>query len=252
MSDVRNGQFTRGTNFLPGKGDRTQPMFHIEAVQDMLASAQAGRPIFRDEERVKYVMPGSLNQPVFRVTDEHRQKWPDQYAQFKRGMEQSVHGTPLEQWPALTVGMVKELKHLDIMTIEQCADLPDTVVQRIGRGGYQLRERAKAYLDDASAMALTERLSRESEAKDARISSLENQVRELSEHLTRVSARIMEVGDRQHPLLTDVPASHDPFEAARMSAPQPAHTASAMDGMAPMRRGPGRPRKDEQSPSVAA
>ncbi len=252
MSDVRNGQFTRSTNFLPGRGDRTQPLFHTEAVYNELASAKAGHPVFIDEERVKYVQPGSLNQPVFRVTDEHRRQWPDQYAQFKKGIEQSANGTPLEQWPALTVGMVKTLKALDIVTIEQCAELTDTAVQRVGMGGYNLRERAKAYLDDAAAMALTERLSRESELKDAQIAQLSKQVDELSQHLTRLSARVMEVSERPNAVASYNQSLNDPFEAARMGAIQQPVQQTALDSLAPVRRGPGRPRKEPLDPSEQA
>src|SRR4029077_1175917 len=117
MSDVRTGQFTRTNSFAPSTRDSVQPRFHIEPVVDEIASADQGRPIFRNEERVQFIMPGSPNQPVFRVSDEHRQRWAEQYAAFKRGEEMAVDGTPLEQWPILTRGQVLELKAIGIYTV---------------------------------------------------------------------------------------------------------------------------------------
>src|ERR1700741_4865537 len=153
MSDVRTGQYTRTGTFSPSTRDPVQPRFHIEPVVDAVASAPAGRPIYRNEERVQFIMPGSPNQPVFRVTDEHRQRWAEAYAAFKRGEEMTADGTPLEQWPTLTRAQVLELKAMGVYSVEQASQLPDTAVQRIGRGGYALRERAKAYLDEADNLA---------------------------------------------------------------------------------------------------
>src|SRR5690348_2123060 len=169
MSGVRSGDYTRTGGFAPGQRDPIQPRFHIEAVPDDAASAAQGRPIFRQEERVQFLMPGSPNQPVFRVTDEHRDRWPEAYAAFRRGEEMSPDGTPLEQWPILTRAQVLELKALNVFTVEQAAQLPDTAVQKIGRGGYALRDRAKAYLDEADALAFSERLNRENEALNSQV-----------------------------------------------------------------------------------
>lgn len=245
MSDVRNAQFTRTQSFAPSTRDPVQPRFHIEPVKDEQASAEQGRPIFRNEERVQFILPGSPNQPVFRVLDEHRERWPEQYAAFRRGEEMSVEGTPLEQWPILTRAMVLELKALGVHSVEQASQLPDTAVQRIGRGGYQLRERAKAYLDDADACALSERLNRENEALNARISAQDRQIAELKELSDRTHGQLMALQNQPNPVATFVQGSNDPMERARQGmAPTPSEPSS-LDGLGePVRRGPGRPRKD--------
>ena len=237
MSDIQNGQFTRTNSFGPTR-DPVQPRFHIEPVQDYPASADAGRPIFKQEERVQFIMPGNPGtSPVARVTDEHRQRWPEQYAAFRRGEEMSVEGTPLEQWPPLSKAMVLELKAIGLHSVEQIAEMPDTAVQRVGRGGYGLRERAKAYLDDAVAGALTERLNREAEAKDARISALERQVSELKELSDRLHSQYMSQQAQPSAVATFVQGQHDPMEMARMGMIPPAPEPSSLDRLSePVRR----------------
>lgn len=253
MSEVlRQGTFTRNTSFAASTGSAI-PRFHTEAVQDELASAAAGRPIFRMEERIQVHTPGALNQPVFRVTDEHRNTWPQQYEAFKRGEEMSVDGTPLEQWPVLNRNQVAELKALQIYTVEQCAQLPDTAVQRIGLGGRAIRERAKAYLDDAEAVALTERLTREGEQKDARIALLERQTAEQGALLNQVHGQLQALQNAPHPVSVHVPGNADPFEMAKIGRPAEVAGPSSLDALtAPIRRRAGRPTNEELAAKRAA
>jgi cell division protein FtsB len=241
MSDfVRSGQFTRSTDFSPTR-DAVQPRFHMREVQDEVASASAGRPIFRSEEMVQFLIPGSPNQPVFRVTDEHKERWPKQYAAFRAGNEMAIDGTPLEQWPVLTRAMVLELKALEIHTVEQCASLADNALQRIGRGGYTIRDRAKAYLDDAERVAGNERLTHENNELKARIADLERQLTEVRPMMDSLFNQVQDLQNRPHPVATYIPGMHDPMEMAKAGLPEAPVAASALDGM---RRGPGRPRKE--------
>src|SRR6266567_5625168 len=102
--------FYARTNGAPQAGrDSTIPRFHIEAIDDPAASAAAGRPIFRPQERVQLINPGNTNSPVEIVNDGHRERWPEHYARFKAGEEFSAEGTPLEQWPFLRKVNVLEL-----------------------------------------------------------------------------------------------------------------------------------------------
>lgn len=242
MSGIQT--FFRGAEGGPPSRDATIPRFHIESVKDELASAEQGRPIFKDEERIQYINPGSQNQPVERVNDSHRQRWPEQYAAFKRGAEMAVEGTPLEQWPVMTRSMVNELKALGLYTVEQCSVMPDTAVQRIGRGGYQLRERAKAYLDEADSLALSERLNRENESLNSRVTAQDRQISELKDLVEKLHTSQMATLNTAPALQSHIPGAHDPMEALRQAAPQAAPEPSALDNLAP-RRPRGRPTNAE-------
>lgn len=230
--------YFRGNETGPSTRDSTIPRFHTESVQDELASTAAGRPIFKDEERVQYINPGSTHSPVERVTDAHRQRWPEQYAAFKRGQEMAIDGTPLEQWPVVTRAMVLELKALGLYTVEQCASMSDIAVQKVGRGGYSLRERAKAYLDDAEAGALTERLNRENEALNSRVTGQQRQIDELKELVERLHGEKMANLNAPSAVQSHIPGMHDPMEQMRQGAAPPVVEPSSLDSLsAPRKRG---------------
>jgi hypothetical protein len=188
---VSNGQFTRTNSFASG-AERNYPRFFVDSVQDQIASANAGRPIFRDEERVEIIMPGNpYTRPVQRVTDTHREKWPKEYAAFRAGLELSVEGTPLEEWPRLKRSQVLELKALGFQTVEHVARMDDQATQRVGIGGQQLRELAKAFLDDAAHAAEVERLAEANTRKDEELDALRRQVAELGRTLEAMHAEVM-------------------------------------------------------------
>src|SRR5581483_7129534 len=96
---IQNGTFTRTNSFGPGD-ERILPRFHIESILDPVATEREGRPIFRDREEVELITPGNpYNIPNEIVNDDHRRRWPREYEAFKKGIEISSDGTPLEQWP---------------------------------------------------------------------------------------------------------------------------------------------------------
>src|SRR5262249_22132469 len=150
--------FTR-TNSFGEEKERIFPEFYTESVQDDLASSRMGHPVYREEERVRLHIPANpWTSPVEIVREEHRQRWPNEYASFKKGLEMAHDGTPIEQWPILNKSMVKWLKHHDIHTVEQCAAIADNAIQNLGMGARALRQKAQAFLSDAERMSMVESL----------------------------------------------------------------------------------------------
>jgi hypothetical protein len=192
------------------------PRFFTDIVPDEIASVREGRRCFREEERVEIYMPGNnLNIPVHRVTDEHRQRWPKEYEAFKAGREPVLNGTPIEEWPALNRAQVAELKYLNFRTVEEIADANDLSLQRIGMGGRTLRDRAKAFLDDAHAIAVVEKTTAELDKRNAENESLKMQVAQQGELLGRLQAQLIAMQNAPNPLQTHIPGQHDPMEVAR-------------------------------------
>lgn len=190
------------------------PRFFIEAVQDELGSAAAGRPLFKNEERVELLMPGiaAYTRPVMRVTQEHIQKWPEAYHAFKSNMEAPLDGTPLEEWPVLTKAHVLELKALHIRTVEDIAHMSDTGLQKIGMGAREMQDKARAYLDDADRMKLTEQQSAEIDRLSAENASLQRQVKEQGEMMQRLHSDVMALREQRPPQATYVPGMNDPMQ----------------------------------------
>jgi hypothetical protein len=237
---LNNASYTRTNG---GRSGANFPRFHMEAVEDPLASAAAGRPIFHEEERVEIIMPGNPNSPVFRVTDEHRQEWPDAYERFRKGLDFSVDGTPLEQWNILGRKHVLELKALDIHTVEQCAKLSDIAIQKIGMGGLEIRKLAAAYLDDAEASKVTtEALDRANRAEQ-QLAGVSHQMTQMREQMDGMFKELMALKNAPSSVDSYVPGDHDPMQAhvGLQKAPE-APAQSSLGELA--KRGPGRPRKD--------
>lgn len=242
---LRQGSYVRSDMANGLLADYTvRPIFKLDQVQDEAASQMAGRPIYREVERVEILMPGGFNQPVFNVTDAHRQRWPREYEAFKKGQEVAIEGTPIDHWAFLSRAMVHELKALNVFTVEQCATLSDTALQRIGMGGRQIRNAAVAYLDDAAAMAQTSQLTAENERLSQRVAELDAQVRSMNDLLAQIHANQMQVANTPNPLLTTAPMSLDPIEQARqMQSPPQLAPTSSLASLGEVRRRPGRPPK---------
>jgi hypothetical protein len=155
--------------------DTVVPRFYMMPVEDPDATRREGRPIFKDVEMVEVMIPGDrLTRPHFIVEDQHRQRWPDVYAAFKRGAQQAMSGTPIEQWPIMTTSRVAEMKAIGIFTVESLADLSDAQVRELGPGAMQLREQARAFLERASSGAVEA-------AQAARIAELEAKIERLAQ-----------------------------------------------------------------------
>lgn len=216
--------------------DSIVPRFHMEAVEDPAGTAREGRPCWRQEERVQFMAPGSTNQHVARVTDEHRQRWPEAYAAFKSGVDAPVDGIPLEQWPALNKAQVFELRALHINTVEQCAALADTAVQQI-KYGMRLRELAKAYLDEAYEQAALAKALAERDVMQSEVSDLRAKVAELTRICTELHTQSMASRDRLPDTATAVPY-HSDASQFRQSAFIPDEPSSSLENLpAPRRRG---------------
>lgn len=128
------------------------PRFHTVATKMEFKSTEAGRPIFEDREYVEIIIPGQRNSmAVEPVSDEHKSRWPREYAAFKLGMELPTTGTPLATWPhpQVTKSMVENLAYLNIRTVEDMAGLNDANLQNVGMGAYELRKAAQTFLDIA-------------------------------------------------------------------------------------------------------
>ena len=217
---VQNGAFTRSNGFTPEK-DGIIPRFFIESVEDPLASQREGHPVFFDQERVELLVPGNmLNVVVEIVGPSHAQRWPEAYKRFKDGQEMATNGTPLEFWPILKPAQVRELKAMNLFTIEHVRDMNDQVAQR-KMAGRKLRNFARAYLDDAAAGAMLSKATADNEAKDLRIGELEHKVNELSTLLDSVHRDMQTLRNAPNPIASHVPGMHDPMEALRQAeAPQ--------------------------------
>ena len=155
----------RSVSIVPGKGrpvyrERvycyiTRPGAKSDNIKEVPMLLDDKGQFILDRNGLPQPLPGDGSFPTL------PERFAKQWQQFLNKQEQTHDGTPLEMWPGLTKIQVLELKGAKIHTVEQLGMLPDSTLQNVGmmdaRG---LRDRAKAYMDNAeNGAALSSALS---------------------------------------------------------------------------------------------
>jgi hypothetical protein len=145
---------------VQGADARLAVQFYKKSVKQNEASDEAGRPIFKEFDFVRIMVPGdNLTEIDTYAQESHKQRFPRQWAHYQNqvGSHQDIVGTPLEQWPQITRSQAEELKGLKFHTVESIADCSDQQLQRIGMvagmSPHNFRLKAKAFLNLANDSA---------------------------------------------------------------------------------------------------
>jgi hypothetical protein len=113
-------------------------------------SAEENRPIYEDTVFVEIMMPGEKNniiqRPALSMRDDLR--FPKHYEQFTKGQQEQMVGTPLKVLPFLSEAQCEELAWFKIRTVEQLAELNDTVNFM---GAQEMKQKAKKFLTAMSS-----------------------------------------------------------------------------------------------------
>ncbi len=153
-------------------------VFYMKAVQSGFKSEQAGRPIFDDVPHIRIHVPGDKTTVIdVPVEENHKQRFERQWEKFQKGLTQSPDGTPVEQWPQVTVGQVQEFKAANIFTVEQLAGMSDLAAQRF-MGGNELKRKAAAFLAVAKDSAVAQRLAVANAELEERLARQQKQIDE--------------------------------------------------------------------------
>jgi len=123
-------------------------------------SIAQGRPIFQEFDFIKILVPGdALTEIDTYVSEGHKTRFPIQWANYmnRQGSELSFNGTPLSEWPQISVSQAEELKGIKFHTVEAIAHASDQQLQKIGMiagmSPHNFRERAKTFLNLAKESA---------------------------------------------------------------------------------------------------
>lgn len=134
--------------------------FYKRAMKLEQESAEAGRPIFKDFDFVRIMIPGdNLTEIDTYAQDSHKQRFPKQWLQYQTTQESSsqIIGTPVTEWPLITQSQAEELKGIKFHTVESIASASDQQLQRIGMiagmSPHAFRDKAKAFLNLATESA---------------------------------------------------------------------------------------------------
>jgi len=134
--------------------------FYKRSMKQEDESIAAGRPIFKEFDFIRIMVPGdNLSEIDTYANESHKARFPRQWAHYqnKVGDHQDFVGTPIEQWPLITRSQAEELRGLKFPTVESVANCSDQQMQRIGMvagmSPHSFREKAKAFLNLANDSA---------------------------------------------------------------------------------------------------
>lgn len=163
--------------------DKLYVVFTMVPVKQGFKSEQEGRPIFEDVPHIRIHVPGDKNSVTERpVTDEDKERFASRWEKFQKNMTQAPEGTPLEQWPQLTISQVYEMKALGVFTVEQLAGMTDTNAQKF-MGGHELRRKAEVFLKVSKDTAEAQRLATLNEELNTRLLAQDDMLRKMGAQL---------------------------------------------------------------------
>lgn len=158
--------------------------FAIADIEDMEATKAAGYPVYKQVESVTIRAPGATDSRFYDLTKEkarlyYANRFPRQYADFKHGLEEPTHGTPLKEWPPLRRLEAEELQSKGLRTVEELAGVLDHNLGILGNRGRGLRQKAIDWLENAKSGASVAKVKAELAERDSKIEVLMRAVETL-------------------------------------------------------------------------
>ena len=162
--------------------------FYKRAMKQEYESIEAGRPIFKDFDFVRIMIPGdSLTEIDTYALESHKQRFPKQWLQYQATQDSSseIHGTPVEQWPLISQSQAQELRGVKFMTVESIANASDLQLQRIGMiagmSPHAFRDKARTFLNLAEESA-------EASKRAEEINALKQELAKKEEETAKIKA----------------------------------------------------------------
>ncbi len=171
-----------------GGGDRSMVvMFYNKAIHHAGKSLEAGRPVFEDRVYVRIHPPGERLNIIDRPADpSHRQRWPQQWAQFQQQKQQTPDGTPIDMLYPDQPSVAAMLRANGVHTVEACAELSAHAIENIGMGTQRYVNDADRYLKAANKGVGGAQFRKELADRDQQIKILTGQVESLKAQVDKM------------------------------------------------------------------
>lgn len=195
--------------------------FFMEPMLSESRSEAAGRQIFVDAECIRVIVPGDARSVVTRrVTNQDKIDYKREYEAFKKGEQIASEGTPLEHWGMINRGMARQLKTVNVFTVEQLANLSDEQLSYTGvLGARVLRKQAAAFLEHAKTGKMSSQLVAENERLTNLVASMQAQMSAMN---TKFEELLQRAGQD--------PTKHAPISASPLLNPIPDAPIAADNG----------------------
>lgn len=215
MEADRSGQLR-----LAGGDSRLWVQFERKSRRNAYRSEIEGRPIYEPVDYVKIQQPGERDQWVGPVTEQHKQRFPQQYAQFIANNEQTPDGTPVSLLFPNEPHIVELCLDLRIQTVEQLGNLTEQAIDRLGMDGRKYVAKAQAALDKSEAVREVTRLEHELNGARDEIDVLKTAVEQQSARMAALERLLEET--RRLPQLVPLGAPEPvPMVAFNSRTPPP-------------------------------
>jgi hypothetical protein len=167
--------------------------FFSDAIQDEAASAEAGRPVYREVDWVRIQVPSDPTadmqswEETFVMNDRYKERFAQEYAEFKRQKAEPTSGTPLKMWPALNAAQVRELLDAGLKTVEELAEVSGKELR--------LNEWLKPHVEKAQVWIKSLTDSEVLLKLEAKVQSLERDNEELKQDNAELLAELQTLRD---------------------------------------------------------
>ena len=178
---------SQGERAVYGNDDGLFVEFSREPFLNEFKTEKEGREVWDERDIITICKPGAKSE-VMRYVKLKDDAWgqadpkrfPRQWERFQARQEQTQEGLPIEECPFIGKAKVMELKAQKVHTVEQLAMMPDAMTQEIGMGGLELRNKARAFLDDATRMAAVAEKDAENNLLRSELETLKRQMADLT------------------------------------------------------------------------
>lgn len=168
-------------------------VFEMRDVEDRDASIKAGHYVGKEVAFVTVTRPGSrdtLDKEALvwlgelKVRRDVPVSWypafKQMYDEWSRGEVGEVNGTPIKTWPLLGKAAQKTIMAAGILSVEDLAAIADSDLANIGTGAMSMKQKAIAWLEQASGPGKTaERLAALEAAQAQLVDLTKSQAQEI-------------------------------------------------------------------------
>lgn len=195
MSDVQLER-TAGGIYRPAGGDeRLWVKFSRKSRRNAFRSEQEGRPIYEPVDYVTIQQPGERDQLVTPVREEHKLRFPRQWAAYQQSVDQASPGTPVQILFPNEPHITDLLLDLHIQTVEQLAQLSEHGIERLGMDGRKYVQKAKAAMEKSESIKEVTRIQHELTEAQSEIAVLKANNEQLLRRLDALEAMSEAAGD---------------------------------------------------------
>lgn len=205
-SDVNNTNFSGAIN----PDDVLRKRFYTKSVLDTFQSTQQGHAIYIDVVYIEIWNPGDLLTKIDRpMRESDKIRFSKEWALFNDNDSEQIVGTRLEEWPIITRSRAEDLKGKKFYTVEQIAGASDSQLQILGMDGPSLRQKARAFLEQAKNSAFAQQQVEELQKREQEIKDLKDTVSRLAGQLEKVLSQSPEAPKPKRKYTKRVKNDHD-------------------------------------------